>query len=72
MVLVTILILRVKILLGDQESCVINSGTITRYYSLGTGTRQGDAISAFLFVLALEILFLLKKLKPEIAGRTIF
>ena len=72
MALVTILILRVKILLGDQESCVINSDTITRHYSLGTGNRQGDPISAFLFVLALEILFLLKKLKPEIAGRTIF
>ena len=36
------------------------------------GARQGDPISAFLFILALEILFILIKSKPEIGGMTIF
>ena len=62
----------VKILLRDQKSCVINGGTTTKYFSLGRGARQGDPISAFLFVLTLEILFIDLKSKPEIEGRIIF
>ena len=65
-------ILWVKILLRDQESCVINGGTTTKYFPLGKGARQVHPISAFLFVLPLEILFILIKSKPEIEGMTIF
>ena len=65
-------ILWVKILLKDQESCVISGGKTTKYFLLGRGARQGSPISGFLFILALEILFLLIKTKPEIAGQTIF
>ena len=50
-------ILRVKILLNDQKSCVISGGEATKYFMLGRGARQGDPISLFLFTLALEILF---------------
>ena len=55
-------ILWVKILLRDQESCVIRDQeswvTTTKYFSLGGGARQGDPISAILFILALETLSL--------------
>ena len=36
-----------KILLRDQESCVTNGGTTTKYSSLGRDASQGDLISAF-------------------------
>ena len=61
-----------KDLLIDQESCVIKGCTTTTYFSLGRGACHGDPILALLFVLALKILFLLIKLKPEIEGMTTF
>ena len=60
-------ILWVKILLNDQELRVINGGKIAKYFMLGRGARQSDPILAFLSILALEILFLFIKTKPEIA-----
>ena len=57
----------VKILLRVKELWVINSGTTTKYFSLG----RGNPISAFLFVV-LEVLFILIKSKPEIEGMKIF
>ena len=40
-------ILWVKILLRDQESCVVNGCPTTKYFSLGRGACQGDPILAF-------------------------
>ena len=51
----------IEIILKNQESCVINGGTTTKYFKLNRGARQGDSISAHLFILAFEILFLLIK-----------
>ena len=51
----------IKIFLKNQESCALNGGTTTKYFLLRREARQGDPISAYLFVLTLEILFQLIK-----------
>ena len=58
----------IKILLFKQESCIINNGTTTKYFNLKRGARQGDPISAFLFILCLETLFLKIKQDSRIKG----
>lgn len=56
----------IRILLTNQESCVINGGTTTQYFKLERGARQGDPIAAYLFIIALEMLFVMIKKNPEI------
>ena len=55
-----------------QQSCVINGGFTTQYFNLEKGARQGDPISAYLFILALKVLFELIKNNDDIRGITIF
>ena len=62
----------VKILLKNQKSCIINGGNTTKYFKFKKGTRQGDPISAYLFILVLEILFLCIKENKNIKGLNIF
>ena len=63
---------RIKTLLNNQESCIINGGFTTKYFKLDKGTRQGDPISAYLFILVLEIVFNLIKQNKDIHGLTFF
>ena len=62
----------VKVLLKNQESSLRNGGTTTKYFLLGRRACQGDPISAYLFIFALDILFHLIRSKPKIKGLGIF
>ena len=51
----------IKTLLKNQESCVINGGKKTKYFPLQRGARQGNSVSAYFFILVLEVVFRLIK-----------
>ena len=51
----------IMLMLRNQESCVINAGTTTKYFKLEQGARQGDPIAAYLFIITLEMMFIMVK-----------
>ena len=51
---------------------IINGGNTTKYFELQKGARQGDPISAYLFISCLEIVFLLIKANKRVKGINIF
>ena len=61
-----------KILLQNQESYIVNRGTTKNQFKLEKDTRQGDPISAYLFILVLEIVFLFTKESKKINGLNMF
>ena len=63
---------RIKTLLDNQESWIIKGGFTTKYFKLDKGTCQGDPISAYLFILGLEIVFNLMKQNKDIRGLSFF
>ena len=62
----------IETLISKQESWVINGGNTTQYFHLERGACQGDPISAYIFILALEVLLFLVRNNKDIEGLNIF
>ena len=58
----------VKTFLNGAESCAMNNGHSSGYFSLERGCRQGDAPSAYLFILCVEVLFIQIRENNDIHG----
>ena len=62
----------VQILIQNQEPCVVNGDITAKFFSFDRGARQGDPVSAFLFILALEVFSVLIKSSNSIGGLDIY
>ena len=51
---------------------MVNGDITTKFFSLDRGARQGDPISAILFIFALEVSFILIKTNSKIKGLDIY
>ena len=51
---------------------MVNGGTTANYFKVEKGTRQGNPISAYMFMLVLEIVFLFTKESKKINGLNMF
>ena len=58
----------IKIIYNGGKSCISNNGHISECFDIFRSTRQGDPISPLVFILCLEILFIILRSDPNIQG----
>ena len=61
----------IKTVYTNIESCVMNGGNTTTYFKVLRGCRQGDPLSAILFIIDLEILLINIRKNRNIKGITV-
>ena len=62
----------IETLLNNQKFCIINGRITTHYFKFKKGTRKGNAISVYLFILVLEAVFSVIKSNKNINGLNTF
>ena len=58
----------IKLLLQHNMSCIVNNGIASNFFSVGRGTKQGDPISPYLFILVIEIMAIMMRTSDHIRG----
>ena len=58
----------IRLFNNDISACIVQCGHLSQKIKVGRGCRQGEPISAYIFLLAAEILALLILLNEDISG----
>lgn len=58
----------VKVIFNDIETCVLNAGTTSAYFSPKRGIRQGCCVSPYLFNIVVEVMAIYIRASPDIKG----